>query len=273
METLPRQELRRFAADHACRLVVVVGSHAKGCARPDSDLDIAVMPRDGGGDVVETTLALSSHLHRCDLDVIWLPTASWLMWWQVARHGVLCYEQEAGLYRTFCRMAAVRYADSRVWRRRSQEYTRRALQGEWAVETALVRQKLNDMVGYLREMGTIVERAAFETDFTLYRTGERLVELLVECAGAINTEVAQAVAGIPPSDYYSSFFSVVQAGWLESRVAAKLTPLCQLRNLIVHQYERVRPVQLHQTLQDTRASWQAYVQGIHDKLTPLERSL
>ncbi|HEY4003541.1 MAG TPA: hypothetical protein VGO93_32035 [Candidatus Xenobia bacterium] len=34
-----------------------------------------------------------------------------------------------------------------------------------------------------------------------------------------------------------------------------------------------RSLQLHQTLRHICRSWQAYVQGIHDKLTPLESSL
>lgn len=41
----------------------------------------------------------------------------------------------------------------------------------------------------------------------------------MQSAGAINTEVGQSVAGTPPSDYYSSFFSLVTAGWISQELA------------------------------------------------------
>lgn len=124
---------------------------------------------------------------------------------------------------------------------------------------------------YLKELGPVVgaEREKFEAEPTLYHTAERIVELLVECAADVNTEVAQAVASIPPSDYYSSFFSMSQVGWIDRETAGDLAEMARLRNTLIHLYEEVTIGELHTKLTVALPSWNRYLAAVH---TALERT-
>jgi uncharacterized protein YutE (UPF0331/DUF86 family) len=86
----------------------------------------------------------------------------------------------------------------------------------------------------------------------------------VECAAKVNTEIGQS-KGIPPSDYYSSFFALVPE-WLPSEIATELAKLVRLRNMLVHQYEDVRPEQVYKSTLRAAPLWRDYLQNISQRL-------
>ena len=179
------------------------------------------------GEIIDAFVAA---FERADLDVVWLPRASWLLWSRVAREGQALYENSPGVFHQFKLTAALRDADSGLWRALDRQFADRALQGRWEVDTRLVRRKLSVMFDYVRRLERVLENPEFETEYTLFHTAERLAELLVECAAKINAEVAQALAGIPPADYYNSFFSMQRTGWIDRETADALARAAGLRN-------------------------------------------
>lgn len=78
------------------------------------------------------------------------------------------------------------------------------------------------MTRHLGELETVLQHSLedFSANPLLLRTAERDTELLVECAAKINTAIGQS-KGIPPSDYYSSFFALTP-DWLTGEVAEEL---------------------------------------------------
>lgn len=88
--------------------------------------------------------------------------------------------------------------------------------------------------------------------------------MLVECAARINTAIGQS-RGIPPSDYYSSFFALVP-DWLERETASGLADAARLRSLLVHQYENVSPGQVHASAGATAPLWRRYLQAVQERL-------
>jgi uncharacterized protein YutE (UPF0331/DUF86 family) len=99
-----------------------------------------------------------------------------------------------------------------------------------------------------------------------HRVAERQIELLVECAGKLNSELAQSLAKIPVSDYYSSFFSLASTGWIDEATAGRLATLAGLRNRLVHQYEDVRLPKLFKACVDSLPDWRAYLANITSHL-------
>ncbi|MEW6280164.1 MAG: HepT-like ribonuclease domain-containing protein [Candidatus Eremiobacterota bacterium] len=58
-----------------------------------------------------------------------------------------------------------------------------------------------------------------------------------------------------PSDYYSSFFAL----GLDRDTAGELAEVARLRNMLVHQYEDVRPEQVHQAALHSASLWRVYI--------------
>ncbi|MBM3462138.1 MAG: DUF86 domain-containing protein [Armatimonadetes bacterium] len=268
MDTLDRTALEDFCRSNDLEFLVLFGSRARKTEQPGSDFDLAAMASTDENRSWETFRNLIHTLKRSDLDFAWLPTASWLLSWEVARDGKVLYERRAGAFEKFRRAALLRRMDSQIWRKRNRDYVEAFLNGGRNLNTELVEQKLVLLANYLQELEQVLpaELAVFTSDFRVHRVVERQVELLVECATAINVEVAHTVGKTPPADYYSSFFSLSQAGWLSNDTAQALAPLATLRNRIVHQYEEVELDKLHSDVTASLPHWRAYLRSVKEKL-------
>ncbi|MBI3925599.1 MAG: DUF86 domain-containing protein [Armatimonadetes bacterium] len=258
--------LAKQLSNEPLELAVMFGSRARGTSGPRSDLDLALWPEPG-----TDRRSLEARLCRRwggNLDFTWLPEASWLLWQEVARDGQVVMQRRPDLFHRFRIQAALRAAEAFPWRRRARRFIRRYLRGDMTLNTDLVVQKLAQMTQYLGELEPILEltRERFLEDPMAHHAAERLIELLVECAATINTEVGQAVAGVPASDYYSSFFSLVSAGWMSSDEATALAEWARVRNALVHRYEDVGLEQLYSDLKASLPAWRGYLGALEGRL-------
>ena len=110
-----RLEDLRVAAP-SVELVVLFGSVARGRSQLDSDLDVAVRC-DGPADLDALYLLLAPRLATSLLDLVDLRRTGSLLAFQVARHGRLLYERDAGAFRSFQSLASRRYCDTDKLRR------------------------------------------------------------------------------------------------------------------------------------------------------------
>jgi predicted nucleotidyltransferase len=105
---------RALAQGPSLDLVVLFGSAAAGTSRPDSDLDVAVLPAMGGLDAAEEAalcrrLALAG---GADVDLIRLDRpVSTLLRWEIATAGVPILEAAPGIFARFQATAAAEYID------------------------------------------------------------------------------------------------------------------------------------------------------------------
>ena len=112
-------DVARFAAPLAdlgtvapsVQLVVLFGSVARGRARRDSDLDVAVRA-DEPADLDALYVLLAPRLATSAVDLVDLRRAGPLLAFQVARHGRLLYERDPGAFRSFQSLASRRYVDT-----------------------------------------------------------------------------------------------------------------------------------------------------------------
>ena len=82
------------------RLVVLFGSRARDRARPDSDVDVGIVPVDAALPL-GAELALQSALSKAagsEVDLVRLDGDDLLVGREAALHGVLVYEERPGLY-------------------------------------------------------------------------------------------------------------------------------------------------------------------------------
>lgn len=263
---LPLETISELCRETDLSMVVLFGS----CGRNvDSDWDLALMPRSADADAGEVEEKFVRRLRRDDLDFLWLPTASPLARSQVALHGEPLFQSHPHEFSRFRIQSQLARDDQRLWTCSNQRYIQRNLEGDWTMDRDLVTRKLATLARYLLELKQVLPNtlAEFETDFRIYRVAERQVELLVECAASINTEVAQSVARIPPSDYYSSFHSLAAAGWLDKEVALRLSNLAGLGNRLVHQYEDIRLPRLYKACRESIVDWERYLVTVNEKLS------
>jgi len=247
--------------------VVLFGSQARNGKGRDTDL--ALMPRNPFriSEGWEPARALVGREQRGDLDVVWLPSGSWLLAAEVARDGKVLYEAEPGAFLDFQAAAERRSLDSNVWRRRQSEFVQDFLGGGCVLNRDLIQDNLALLVQSLREMEPVLAagEAAFVAEPMRHHAAERLTELLVECAAKINSEVGKQ-AGIAPTDYYSSFFALVSAGWLDNDTARSLAEIAALRNVIIHQYQRINLKDLYCTIGESLSAWRRYAEQVASRL-------
>lgn len=158
MLALDTDRLSEACRDLGLDFVALFGSAARGTTRADSDVDLAVMG-EATADPLEVTRVLSFRLMRGDLDVVWLPRASWLLGWEVAQ--VVAAIPPSDYHSSFSSMARTGWIDHQL----------AAHLAGWA----LVRNRL-------LHLGETVERDALQASIPRWRSYLRSVHGHLEAA-------------------------------------------------------------------------------------------
>jgi hypothetical protein len=114
-------KLRDFFAMQDIKLAFLIGSHAKGTARPDSDVDVAVLF--GRSFDVKQVLDLKEQLTELvgvDVDLVVLDSVGPVMKMQVLKTGILLHA-EKGAYEQFFVSTVNEYDDLKYCRREIEE--------------------------------------------------------------------------------------------------------------------------------------------------------
>lgn len=132
-------KLREAAQEAGLRLVILFGSHAGGPLppRPDSDVDLAVLPPPGSARTAfwELRRVLAPAFHRASLDLVVLDGSDPLLELEVMSRGVLLYgdpddfaQQRLLAYRRFQDAGDLRRLEEQLFRKRMR-YLREVLDG------------------------------------------------------------------------------------------------------------------------------------------------
>lgn len=134
------------------------------------------------------------------------------------------------------------------------------------VEFDIVQEKLGAIQQYYQELKEL-ERATFKEycSNNLYkRSTERLIQLIVEAATDINNILLKTLdKGISP-DYFSSFIKLAEAGVITMDFALEIAPSTGLRNIIVHEYQRIDDRLVYNSIQHTLKYYLLYMKHIND---------
>ena len=125
-----RDRLGSILARAPLRLAVLFGSAATGRQRPDSDLDVAILPITHGAEIDDLSLqsALTLGAGR-EVDLLRIDHASTLLKWQIAKSAVCLLEAAPGEFARFRARAAAEYADfAPTFERHAEHFRRRLIQ-------------------------------------------------------------------------------------------------------------------------------------------------
>ncbi len=109
-------------------------------------------------------------------------------------------------------------------------------------DNAIICAKLEVMLGYYQELRQVVEKITidnYKKDILVKRTIEREIQLIVESATDINNMLLKKINKGPAKDYFNSFIELAENNIIEMDFALQIAPSTGLRNILVHEYNRI----------------------------------
>jgi len=105
----------------------------------------------------------------------------------------------------------------------------------------LIQNKINKIESYVRELEPILSLSSNEIlgNYTKLRTLERDFQLIVDTVIDINTHLISTENLRAPDDATETFFILSEAKILPIDFVKKFSPVAGLRNIIVHDYEKI----------------------------------
>jgi predicted nucleotidyltransferase len=117
---LARCLMERLAREEGLTAAYLLGSGARGCLRPDSDLDLALLPARGRVISAEDRLSLAADLEELagrPVDLGVLSTANLVYAKEAVAHGVLIFERDPSARARFAMLVLSMYASLQESRR------------------------------------------------------------------------------------------------------------------------------------------------------------
>lgn len=136
------------------------------------------------------------------------------------------------------------------------------------VEIEIIKEKIFALMGYYSELKEL-ENISYEEYIQnkLYkRSVERLLQLVVEVASDINNLILKGLGFSVAMDYYSTFIELAESGVLPMDFALEIAPSTGLRNIIVHEYQKINDQIVYAAIADTLKYYKKYMKYINDYL-------
>lgn len=133
------------------------------------------------------------------------------------------------------------------------------------IEVEIINEKLTALHVYYQELKEL-ENITFEEyrNNNLYkRSIERLIQLVVETSTDINNMILKGLDKGPTVDYYSSFIELAEAQVIPMEFALQIAPSTGLRNVIVHEYQKVDDEIVFKSIKKTLEYYLKYIKLIH----------
>ncbi len=132
-------------------------------------------------------------------------------------------------------------------------------------EKEAICMKLDVLSGYYRELMDVTSDVPLDryTDSTLIRRStERLIQLIVEAATDINCMILRDLGKPAPKDYFNSFIELGMAGVLDMEMVMLIAPSTGLRNILVHEYQKIDDRIVFQSLSSIREQYSTYIDRV-----------
>jgi uncharacterized protein YutE (UPF0331/DUF86 family) len=128
----------------------------------------------------------------------------------------------------------------------------------------VVRNKLAELTRTLDELASVgaVTTARLQGEAVVRAAVERFVTRLVDLAVDVNAHVVVAILGRAPGDYRSSFSLAAEAGIIDPDLAGRLAPSVGMRNVVVHEYDRLDLGRLAAAVPAAIADYREYVRQV-----------
>lgn len=130
----------------------------------------------------------------------------------------------------------------------------------------LVAKKLAQIETYVRELRTIGDPAAIESDVRERRFAEHTIQIAVQACQDVASHIASDDRLGEPRTNQELFELLASAGWIEAELAATLRRAVGLRNVIVHGYAAVDPAVVRDVVEHRLDDLLAFVAAIRARM-------
>jgi uncharacterized protein YutE (UPF0331/DUF86 family) len=137
------------------------------------------------------------------------------------------------------------------------------------IEEEIIRKKIAVMIENLKALEPIMNMTPEEYIEALYKrkATERLLQELIEAAIDVNTYLIVQTGNTIPDDYYESFIRVGELKIISLALAEKLAPSADLRNRLVHEYDRLEHSIVLDAVRIAENLYPQYVKQIEDYIS------
>lgn len=141
-----------------------------------------------------------------------------------------------------------------------------------AIEPAIVLSKLDFMMNYLDNLKRFesVPLEEYLDNYNNQLVVERLVQLIIQVAIDINRYLLKQLEIEQPKTNFEIFIEVGRRGIITMELAEKLAPSGSLRNRLVHMYEEIDPVKVHEAIHNALQNYPIYQRQVTTYLDSLE---
>lgn len=133
------------------------------------------------------------------------------------------------------------------------------------VDNMVICKKLKQLAFYYQELEQIAAGLTFDNyreQIIIKRAIERDIQLIVECATDINNMILKQLSKGPAKDYFNSFIELANNQVIEMDFALKLAPSTGLRNILVHEYEKIDDLIVFKSIANVLTFYRQYPQII-----------
>ncbi len=100
-------------------------------------------------------------------------------------------------------------------------------------------ERLREEIGHLRQLAALPEEAFF-ADFEHLAATERCLQVAIQCCLDVANHLLGLLGRPAAEDYAGLFTGLARAGVLDAPFAEQLRRMAGFRNILVHEYLRVR---------------------------------
>ena len=132
-------------------------------------------------------------------------------------------------------------------------------------ESITIQEKVNKILEYYKKFLELVKNISYDDyieDYVKKIAIDKLIELIIETAISINNMILKKENKETSPDYYNSFINLAEAGIIEIDFAIKIAPSTGLRNILVHQYEKVDDKKVYDSFNDIEVYYKEYIELI-----------
>lgn len=127
-------------------------------------------------------------------------------------------------------------------------------------DTVSILEKLKILKKYIDELEGWSKISFEEYEKDLIKKGalERKMQLIVDITVDINNMILKKLKKETSSDYFNTFINLAEANVIEYDFALKIAPSTGLRNILVHQYEKVEDRKVYNSINEMKEEYKEY---------------
>jgi uncharacterized protein YutE (UPF0331/DUF86 family) len=141
-----------------------------------------------------------------------------------------------------------------------------------AIEPAIVLTKLDFMTNYLDNLRRFeyITLEEYLNDYNTQLIVERLLQLIIQVAIDLNRYLLKQLGIEQPATNFELFLEMARRSIITMELAETLAPSGSLRNRLVHLYEEIDSVQVHQAIHKALSNYPIYQRQIASYLDSLQ---